>query len=92
MADMIVLGGCVGVEQAAKIQGHVPPAPGRMDALEETMWTLLLCLNRLQTDLETIKRLQTIVRPEELLVDKAQLLTLTPRDDGSRWWHACPEC
>jgi catalase-peroxidase len=82
MADIIVLAGCAGVEQAAKSAGvdvTVPFTPGRMDASQE------------QTDVEAFAVLEPIadgfrnyqkgkytVSPEELLVDKAQLLTLTP--------------
>ena len=85
LADLIVLAGCAGVEQAAKKAGHdvkVPFTPGRMDASPE------------QTDVESMAVLEPIadgfrnymsskmrgkppVPPEELLVDKAQLLTLT---------------
>lgn len=81
LADLIVLGGCAGVEQAAKNAGHdvtVPFAPGRMDALQE------------QTDIESFGYLEPFadgfrnyqkapspMKPEELLVDKAQLLTLS---------------
>ncbi len=81
LADLIVLGGCVGVEQAAKAGGHdvtVPFAPGRTDATQE------------QTDVESFAVLEPVadgfrnylkteysVSAEELLVDKAQLLTLT---------------
>ena len=81
LADLIVLGGCAAIEQAAKAAGMtitVPFTPGRMDAAQE------------QTDVESfgvlepqadgfrnyLKRDYT-VSPEELLVDKAQLLTLT---------------
>jgi len=82
MADLIVLAGCAGVEQAAKNAGQevtVPFTPGRMDASQE------------QTDVESFAVLEPIadgfrnyqkakytVSAEELLVDKAQLLTLTP--------------
>ncbi|MES9817874.1 MAG: catalase/peroxidase HPI [Candidatus Thiodiazotropha sp.] len=82
MADLIVLAGCAGVEQAARNAGHdvtVPFTPGRMDASQE------------QTDIESIAVLEPIadgfrnyqkakytVSAEELLVDRAQLLTLTP--------------
>ncbi|MGB0387242.1 MAG: catalase/peroxidase HPI [Ardenticatenaceae bacterium] len=81
LADMIVLGGCAAVEQAAKNAGHdvdVPFTPGRMDASQE------------QTDVESFAVLepkadgfrnylqaQYSVSAEELLVDRAQLLTLT---------------
>ena len=81
MADLIVLGGCVGVEKAAKDAGHtitVPFAPGRTDALQE------------QTDVESFGWMEPVAdgfrnyyapdyetTPEEMLVDRAQLLTLT---------------
>ncbi len=81
LADVIVLGGCVGVEQAAKKAGHdvsVPFAPGRADASQE------------QTDVESFAVLEPIadgfrnylktklsVSTEELLIDRAQLLTLS---------------
>jgi catalase-peroxidase len=81
LADLIVLGGCTGVEQAAKNAGHdvtVPFTPGRTDASQE------------QTDVESFAILEPaadgfrnyfktkyVVSAEELLVDRAQLLTLT---------------
>ncbi len=81
LADLIVLAGGAGIEQAAKNAGHnvtVPFAPGRMDATQE------------QTDVESIGMLEPLadgfrnflkndfsVPGEVLLVDKAQLLTLT---------------
>ncbi|HYC20041.1 MAG TPA: catalase/peroxidase HPI [Candidatus Bathyarchaeia archaeon] len=81
LADLIVLGGCAGVEQAAKNAGHdvtVPFMPGRTDASQE------------QTDVESFAVLEPAadgfrnylkakyaVTAEELLVDRAQLLTLT---------------
>ena len=81
LADLIVLAGCAGVELAAKNAGHavtVPFTPGRMDAFEE------------QTDVDSIAVLEPIadgfrnylkgklaVSAEALLVDRAQLLTLT---------------
>ena len=81
LADLIVLAGCAGVEQAAKNAGHnvtVPFTPGRMDALQE------------QTDVDSFAVLEPVadgfrnyhktinsVKPEEMLIDKAQLLTLT---------------
>jgi len=81
LADLIVLGGGVGVEQAARKAGHhitVPFNPGRTDALQE------------QTDVESFAVLEPVadgfrnylktkyaVSEEELLVDRAQLLTLT---------------
>jgi catalase-peroxidase len=81
LADLIVLGGCAAVEAAAKKAGvdvAVPFTPGRMDASQE------------QTDVDSFDVLEPIadgfrnyqksaytVSAEELLVDKAQLLTLT---------------
>jgi len=81
LADLIVLGGCAGIEQAAKNAGHdvtVPFTPGRTDASQE------------QTDVESFAVLEPAadgfrnylktkyaVSAEELLVDRAQLLTLT---------------
>jgi catalase-peroxidase len=81
MADLIVLAGCAGVEQGARNAGHgatVPFTPGRADASQE------------QTDVEAMKVLEPVadgfrnylkkdyaVPADALLVDKAQLLTLT---------------
>ena len=81
LADLIVLGGCAAVEQAAKNAGHelsVPFNPGRTDASQD------------QTDLESFSVLEPVadgfrnylktkysVSAEELLIDRAQLLTLT---------------
>src|SRR5437660_3506555 len=81
LADLIVLGGSAAIEQAAKKAGHdvtVPFAPGRRDASQE------------QTDVESVAYLEPVadgfrnylkarfsVSAEELLIDKAQLLTLT---------------
>ena len=81
LADLIVLGGCAGIEQAAKNAGHdvtVPFTPGRADASQD------------QTDVESFEVLEPAadgfrnylknkhtVSAEEMLVDKSQLLTLT---------------
>ncbi len=82
LADLIVLGGCAAIEKAAKDAGielKVPFAPGRMDASQE------------QTDVSSFAPLEpradgfrnylsgapSRMRPEEALVDRAQLLTLT---------------
>jgi catalase-peroxidase len=81
LADVIVLGGCTGIERAAKNAGHdvtVPFTPGRTDASQQ------------QTDIESFGALeltadgfrnylkvQHATSAEELLVDRAQLLTLT---------------
>jgi catalase-peroxidase len=81
LADLLVLGGCAGIEQAARNAGHdvtVPFSPGRTDASQE------------QTDVEAFAVLEPVadgfrnylktkysVSAEELLVDRAQLLTLT---------------
>jgi catalase-peroxidase len=82
LADLIVIGGCAGVENAAKAAGHdvtVPFAPGRTDASQD------------QTDVESFAVLEPHadgfrnylragekLTPETLLVDRANLLTLTP--------------
>jgi len=104
MADLIVLGGCVGIEQAAKKAGHditVPFTPGRTDATQE------------QTDVESFGALEPLAdgfrnylkaernisaSAEEMLVDKAQLLTLAApemtvllggmRVMGTNWDHS----
>ncbi|MCK9152393.1 catalase/peroxidase HPI [Methanobacterium alcaliphilum] len=81
MADMIVLAGCAGVEQAAKNAGYdlkVPFIPGRMDALEEqTDVKSFAVLEPVADGFRNYQKIQIEVKPEELLVDKAQLLTLT---------------
>jgi catalase-peroxidase len=81
LADLIVLGGCAAVEQAARSAGHdvtVPFAPGRTDASQE------------QTDVESFAVLEpradgfrnyvragALLSPETLLLDRANMLTLT---------------
>ena len=82
MADLIVLAGCAGVEQAAKNAGHavtVPFTPGRMDALQEqTDVNSFAVLEPKADGFRNYQESRFAVLPEELLVDKAQLLTLTP--------------
>jgi catalase-peroxidase len=84
LADLIVLAGNVGVEQAAKLSGHairIPFTPGRTDA------------SQVQTDVESFAVLEPVVdgfrnfqkvkvgsAAAELLVDRAQLLNLTPSE------------
>ena len=81
LADLIVLGGCVGIERAAKNAGHhvtVPFKPGRVDASQE------------QTDIDSFAAMEpvadgfrnyyqqgTTIKAENYLLDRAQLLTLT---------------
>ncbi|MEN6552388.1 MAG: catalase/peroxidase HPI [Methanobacterium sp.] len=82
LADLIVLAGCAGVEQAAKNAGHdvtVPFTPGRMDALQEqTDVNSFAMLEPFADGFRNYQKTQSTMKPEELLVDKAQLLTLTP--------------
>jgi catalase-peroxidase len=81
LADLIVLAGCAGVEQAAKKAGHdltVPFSPGRMDALQElTDVVSFAVLEPIADGFRNYLSGQYNVSAEELLVDKAQLLTLT---------------
>ena len=95
LADIIVLAGCAGVEKAAKDAGQnitVPFTPGRMDASQE------------QTDVESFAVLEPVadgfrnylktkyaVSTEELLIDKAQLLTLTAPELTVLGWYAGTE-
>jgi len=82
LADLIVLAGCVGVEQAAKNAGHevrVPFAPGRMDASQEqTDVEAFAVLEPVADGFRNYQKTRYAVSAEELLVDRAQLLTLTP--------------
>ncbi len=82
MADLIVLGGCAAVEQAAKKAGYtieVPFTPGRMDAIQEqTDVESMAVLEPLADGFRNYQKTQYKLSTEELLVDKAQLLTLTP--------------
>lgn len=81
MADLIVLAGCVGVEQAAKNAGHevtVPFTPGRGDATaEQTDIDSFAYLEPVADGFRNYQKKQYGVSSEELLVDKAQLMTLT---------------
>jgi len=81
MADLIVLAGNAGVEAAAKAAGHpvdVPFTPGRMDASEEqTDAESFAVLEPLADGFRNYRKQAYRVSPEEMLVDKAQLLTLS---------------
>ncbi len=81
LADLIVLAGCAGIEQAAKNAGHdvtVPFSPGRMDALQEqTDVVSFALLEPIADGFRNYLKSQYTVSAEALLVDKAQLLTLT---------------
>ena len=81
LADMIVLGGCAAVEQAAKdagIEVTVPFAPGRTDATaEQTDAESFAVLEPLADGFRNYLQRKFSVSAEELLIDKAQLLTLT---------------
>jgi len=81
LADLIVLGGSAGVEQAAKNAGYdvtVPFAPGRMDASQEqTDVGSFAVLEPAADGFRNYLKTKYVVSAEELLVDRAQLLTLT---------------
>jgi catalase-peroxidase len=81
LADLIVLAGCAGVEQAAKSAGHeavVPFTPGRMDALrEQTDVASFAVLEPVADGFRNYLKTKFSVSAEELLVDRAALLTLT---------------
>ena len=81
LADLIVLGGCAAVEQAAKNAGYqvtVPFAPGRTDASQEqTDVSSFAVLEPAADGFRNYQKARYAVRAEELLVDRAQLLTLT---------------
>ncbi len=81
LADTVVLGGCAAVEQAAKNAGHnviVPFAPGRTDALQEqTDVDSFAVLEPAADGFRNYLKAEYSVSSEELLVDRAQLLTLT---------------
>jgi catalase-peroxidase len=81
LADLIVLGGCAAVEQAAKNAGHevtVPFFPGRTDAtLEQTDVEAFSVLEPAADGFRNYLKKKYSVSAEELLIDRAQLLTLT---------------
>ena len=81
LADLIVLAGCAGVEQAAKHAGHpvaVPFTPGRMDASQDqTDVASFAVLEPIADGFRNYQKARYAVSSEALLVDKAQLLTLT---------------
>jgi catalase-peroxidase len=81
LADLIVLGGSAAVEQAAKNAGQpvtVPFAPGRTDATQaQTDVESFAALEPLADGFRNFQKAKYPVQPEALLIDKAQLLTLT---------------
>jgi catalase-peroxidase len=81
LADLIVLGGCAAIEKAAKDAGQnvkVPFTPGRMDASQDqTDVDSFAPLEPVADGFRNYYRNKHIMAPEEALVDKAQLLTLT---------------
>ncbi len=81
LADLIVLGGCAGVEQAAKNAGHnvtVPFSPGRTDASQEQTDAVSFHVLEPKADgFRNYQKTKYAASTEELLVDRAQLLTLT---------------
>jgi catalase-peroxidase len=81
LADLIVLAGCAAVEKAAQIAGYeieVPFTPGRMDASQEQTDVNSFTVMEPVTDgFRNYLKKKYSIRTEELLVDKAQLLTLT---------------
>jgi catalase-peroxidase len=81
LADLIVLAGCAGIEQAAKSAGHevmVPFTPGRMDTSQEQTDAASFAVLEPKADgFRNYLKTKFSVSAEELLVDRAQLLTLT---------------
>jgi catalase-peroxidase len=81
LADLIVLAGCAGVEQAARNAGYavtVPFAPGRMDATQaQTDVESFAVLEPIADGFRNYQKTKYRVSAEELLLDRAQLLTLT---------------
>jgi catalase-peroxidase len=81
LADLIVLAGCAGIEQAAKNAGYevtVPFTPGRMDASQEQTDVASFAVLEPKADgFRNYQKARYAVSAEDLLVDRAQLLTLT---------------
>ncbi len=81
LADLIVLGGCAGVEQAAKNAGHdisVPFTPGRTDASDEQTDVVSFGVLEPKADgFRNYQKAKYTISAEEMLLDRAQLLTLT---------------
>jgi len=81
LADLIVLGGCAAIEKAAKSAGHniiIPFSPGRTDALQEQTDVKSFAVLEPSADgFRNYLKTKYSVSAEELLVDRAQLLTLT---------------
>jgi catalase-peroxidase len=81
LADLIVLAGCAGIEQAAKNAGHgvtVPFTPGRMDASQEQTDAASFTVLEPKADgFRNYQKAKYAVTAEELLLDRVQLLTLT---------------
>jgi catalase-peroxidase len=81
LADLIVLAGCAGVEQAANNAGHkvtVPFTPGRMDASQEQTDAISFAvLEPVADGFRNYLKTKFSVSAEEMLIDRAQLLTLT---------------
>ncbi len=81
LADVVVLGGCAGVEQAARMAGHevtVPFTPGRTDAsAEQTDAKSFSVLEPKADGFRNYQKAKYAASAEEMLVDRAQLLTLT---------------
>lgn len=81
LADIIIIGGCAAVEQAAKNAGHkvsVPFTPGRMDASQEQTDAPSFAVLEPEADgFRNYQKKKFSVSAEDMLVDRAQLLTLT---------------
>ena len=81
LADLIVLGGCAAIEQAAQHAGYpvkVPFTPGRTDATpEQTDVDSFAVLEPMADGFRNYSKKRSVASAEEMLVDKAQLLTLT---------------